>query len=239
MTKFIVIDGTDGVGKATQVALLGERLEKLGYRVIKMDFPNYDSESSAAVKMYLNGKLGENASELNPYMCGSFYAVDRFINYTQTFKKYFEEESPDGRDTIVLSDRYLSANIIHQGGKIESHKGRRDYARWCYEYECGLCGMPVEDMTVILTMPPEVSQKLMSKRYAGDETKKDIHEKDVDYLRKCIERIRESAEYLQYVDINNKKVNWKIIDCSCGDSIRTIDDINEELLSIVLNLVQS
>lgn len=239
MTKFIVIDGTDGCGKATQVKLLGEKLEQLGYRVVKMDFPNYDSDSSAAVKMYLNGELGENASELNPYMCGSFYAVDRFINYTKYFKKYFENESEDGRDTIVISDRYLSANIIHQASKIADRKERRKYIRWCYEFECEEAGMPVEDLTLILTVPAEVSQKLMSKRYNGNEAKKDIHEKDVKYLSKCIDLLKEAVDYTQYITVNNKKVNWKLLDCSDGDSIKPIEQISDEILDLVLNTIKA
>ena len=184
MAKFIVIDGLDGCGKATQVAELKKKLEERGYSVYTLDFPNYNSESSAAVKMYLNGEIGDNPSKLNPYMCASFYAVDRFINFEQKYKKIFE----DNDNTIILSDRYLSANIIYQGEKIDSDDERYDFIRWCYEYECGLCGLPIEDATIVLTLPPEVSQKLLEKRYAGDTSKKDIHEKDVNYLNECYNR---------------------------------------------------
>ena len=239
MIKFFVIDGTDGTGKATQVALLGERLEKLGYRVVKLDFPNYESNSSAAVKMYLGGELGDDPTKLNPYVCGTFYAVDRFINYIQNFKKYFENESEDGRDTVILSDRYLSANIIHQGGKIKDRKERRKYTKWCYDYECGLCGLPVEDMTIILSMPPAVSQKLMSQRYNGDESKKDIHEKNVNYLEDCVNKLNDSIDYLQYVDVNGKNVKWRLVNCSDGEKVRSIEHINDEILALVLNEIKA
>ena len=102
MAKFIVIDGLDGCGKATQTELLRERLEKMGKRVVKISFPKYDSDSSAAVRMYLEGKLGDDPTVLNPYMCGSLYAVDRFIQYVTDWKKYFDEDD----NTVIVADRY-------------------------------------------------------------------------------------------------------------------------------------
>jgi dTMP kinase len=208
MAKFIVIDGLDGCGKATQTELLRQELEKRGKKVVKIDFPKYDSDSSAAVRMYLNGELGDNPEELNPYMCGTFYAVDRFIQYMTDWKKYFEEDD----NTIVIADRYLSANIIHQGGKIESKSERDKYIKWCYTLECNLCGLPVEDATIILKITPEVSQKLMSERYNEDETKKDIHENNVEYLKDCYNRLQETLTAIrERVSIPSQ---WCSLDCS-------------------------
>ena len=126
MAKFIVIDGLDGCGKATQTDLLRQKLEEMGKRVVKIEFPKYDSDSSAAVRMYLNGELGDDPIKLNPYMCGSFYAVDRFIQYVTDWHKYFAEDD----NTVIIADRYLSANIIHQGGKIDNRDER--YRRFNY-----------------------------------------------------------------------------------------------------------
>lgn len=142
MAKFIVIDGLDGCGKATQTELLREALEKMGKKVVKIDFPKYDSDSSAAVRMYLNGELGDDPTALNPYMCGTFYAVDRFIQYVTDWKKYFDEDD----NTVVIADRYLSANIIHQGSKLNSKVDRTEYTKWCYDLECNKAGLPREDL---------------------------------------------------------------------------------------------
>src|SRR5699024_6210833 len=104
MAKLIVIDGLDGSGKATQVGLLKQYLEKISkYKIYSLSFPDYDSESSAAVKMYLSGKLGNDPEALNPYMCSSFYAIDRAIQYVTKFKQYMEDDN-----AILISDRYLS-----------------------------------------------------------------------------------------------------------------------------------
>lgn len=193
MAKFIVIDGLDGCGKATQTELLAKELEAQGKRVIKLEFPKYDSDSSMAVRMYLNGYLGDDASNLNSYMCSSFYAVDRYIQYHQENKKYFEEDD----NTVIISDRYISANIIHQGGKIKSNSEREKFVQWCYDYEHNKCGLPVEDATIILSVPIEISQKLMTERYSGDETKKDIHEKNLEYLKQCYDGLEETFKAMQ------------------------------------------
>ena len=123
MAKLIVIDGLDGSGKATQVGLLKQYLEKISkYKIYSLSFPDYDSESSAAIKMYLSGKLGNDPEALNPYMCSSFYAIDRAIQYVTKFKQYMEDDN-----AILISDRYLSANIIHQGAKIKDSEERHKF----------------------------------------------------------------------------------------------------------------
>lgn len=205
MAKFIVIDGLDGCGKATQTELLKEYLKKKGKKVVKITFPKYDSDSSAAVRMYLNGELGEDAKSINPYMCGTFYAVDRFIQFQTDWKKYFDEDD----NTVIIADRYLSANIIHQGGKLEKRDERLRYANWCYDIECLKCGLPKEDLTIVLTISPEISQKLITGRYNGDETKKDIHEADLEYLKNCYERLRWTVHDIS----SNKIANWVRICC--------------------------
>ena len=235
MAKFIVIDGLDGCGKASQTKLLKENLDKLGYDAHIISFPNYSSPSSAAVKMYLQGEIGTNAEDLNPYMCGSFYAVDRFISYHKEYRSLFEKDD----NTVILADRYLSSNIIHQGGKLINIEDRRNYAKWCYEYECELCGMPKEDLTILLTVPPSISQKLITSRYNGDNSKKDIHEANVEYLEDCYNRLVDSVDC---INNNVKDVTWEHLDCydeSSENGIKTIDEIQKTILERVLNILKN
>lgn len=231
MAKFIVIDGLDGCGKATQTDLLRQKLEEMGKRVVKIEFPKYDSDSSAAVRMYLNGELGDDPIKLNPYMCGSFYAVDRFIQYVTDWHKYFAEDD----NTIIIADRYLSANIIHQGGKIDNRDERYRYATWCYNYECYHCGLPKEDLTIVLTVKPEISQKLMTKRYNGDEAKKDIHEGNLQYLEDCYERLKWTVH-----DIGtNKLATWVRIDCENNGDIDTVENIHNKIMEQVSKILNN
>ena len=225
MAKFIVIEGLDGCGKATQTKLLKERLSKEGKKVTAISFPNYNSPSSAAVKMYLDGELGTNPSELNPYMCSSFYAVDRFIQFKKEYEQYFNED-----DRIIISDRYISANIIHQGAKLDNIIEREKFIKWCYEYECGLCGLPVEDITIMLTIKPEISQRLLLKRYNNDSSKKDIHENSLEYLEKCYDRLKHSVEVVNSMP----NMHWEMLDCSLGDTdVKCIEQISDEIYSIL------
>ena len=229
MAKFIVIDGLDGCGKATQVQRLAKYLkEELDYNVHIMSFPAYDSDSSALVKMYLGGEFGKDATKLNPYICSSFYAVDRFASFLKEYNKYFEEDD----NTIILADRYLSANIIHQASKINNTNDRHKFIKWVYDFECGLCGLPKEDMTILLTIPPEISQSLMTKRYDGNENKKDIHENSLEYLQKCYDTLEDTVNYINYSYI----AKWKWFDCSTDDkkAIKSIEEITDELITAVI-----
>ncbi|MCI8485569.1 MAG: thymidylate kinase, partial [Clostridia bacterium] len=121
MGKLFVIDGTDGSGKQTQLKKLEERLTKEGVDYKTVSFPNYDSPSSALVKMYLSGEFGDDAKQISPYIASSFYAVDRYA----TFKKDFEEYYNNGG--VILADRYTTANMIHQAGKIDNKQERKEF----------------------------------------------------------------------------------------------------------------
>ena len=224
MGKLIVIDGLDGCGKNTQTKLLYEKLKNMGKNVYMVSFPNYDSRSSDAVKMYLSGEIDKDATKLNPYLCSLFYAVDRGIQFnTELFKIYNQP------DSIILCDRYLSANIIHQGGKLESTVEAEKFFEWVYDVEVNKVNLPLEDITIVLTLPIEVSQKLMEKRYNNDESKKDIHESNIEYLKNCYNNVKRAVNHL-----NKKGYNWLNIDCSTSDGeVRTIEDIHEQIWLIV------
>ena len=116
MGKIFVIDGTDGSGKQTQFDLLKQHLDKEGIEYKTVSFPNYDSPSSSLVKMYLSGEFGENAQDVSPYIASTFYAADRYATFQKEYKKYYDEGG------IILADRYTTANMVHQAGKIKDEK---------------------------------------------------------------------------------------------------------------------
>lgn len=237
MAKFIVIDGLDGCGKALQSSLLKERLIKQGKHIESIDFPNYNSDSSAPVRMYLNKELGDNPKELNPYMCSSFYAVDRCIQYIIDWKNKFEMDN----NTIILADRYLSANVIFQGGKYDSIDRFAEFAKWCYDYECNRCGLPVEDITIILTVQPEISQQLLSNRYKNNESKKDLHESNLEYLKDLHKKIITMFELIDAGKLNLPS-KWIHIDCNeykDGKPIGILDKqvINDKIMECIQGLL--
>ena len=230
MAKLIVIDGLDGSGKATQSEILKSRLEADGYNVYKISFPNYYSKSSGPIQMYLGGEIGDNVNELSPYGCSAFYAIDRFITYIRELKKIFEDKS-----AVVIADRYVSSNIIHQASKIEDDKERIEFYRWLYDLEYIKFGLPKEDILIYLDMPVWKSQSLMSKRYDGEEDKKDLHESNKEYLNTCRKMVYKAAEYFHSIGDH-----WEMIDClrNDGDSIREINDIADEIYKLVISILK-
>jgi len=228
MGKLIVIDGLDGSGKATQVGRLYSYLQSLGKNVYKASFPEYKSDSSKAVRMYLNGELGRDPYELNPYMCSAFYAVDRAIQFTQSLLDLYSKD-----DSIILCDRYISANIIYQASKLDTEEERKKLFDWLYDTEVNKFGIPHEDITIVLSVPVDVSQKLMSKRYKDDESKKDIHESNIKFLIDCYNNMRLALNYLP-----TQGHNWVEIDCSNNSGgIRDIEDIEQDILKTIAPIV--
>ena len=157
MGKLIIIEGLDGCGKSTQTALLEKYFqnENINYKKIKL--PDYESKSSALVKMYLGGEFGENADDVNAYAAGAFYAVDRFASYKLDWGKDYEA------GTLILADRYATSNSIYQMEKIDEAKWD-EYLDWSADFEYNKIGIPKPDLVIFLDMPVEVSQKLMTSR---------------------------------------------------------------------------
>lgn len=213
-SKLIVIDGLDGSGKATQTKLLCERLQQQGYKARTVSFPDYESDSSALVKMYLAGKLGTSPDDVNAYAASSFYAVDRVVSYLNEWGKDYAAYD------YIIADRYTTSNIIHQMSKVAENE-RESYTEWLFDYEYNRLALPAPDMVFFLDVDPDVSQRLMAERYKGDESKKDIHESNMAYLLRC----RESALYAI------EKLGWLRICCSRNGEMRTIEDINDELIA--------
>ena len=215
MGKLFVIDGTDGSGKQTQFQKLQERLDKEGIEYKTVSFPNYDSPSSSLVKMYLSGKFGENAKDVSPYIASTFYAADRYATYKKDLEEYYNNGG------LILADRYTTANMVHQAGKISDEKEREKFLNWLWDFEFNLYGLPVPTEAFFLNMPPEYAFKLMENRKNKftHEDKKDIHERDKNHI------IDSYNAACSLVD----KYNWYEVKCVKEDKIRTIEDIHEEI----------
>ena len=194
--SLIVIEGLDGSGKATQTKLLADSFEKRGIAFKKVSFPDYESQSSALVKMYLNGEIG-SLDEVNIYAASNFYSLDRYISYMRVWKNDYLS----GKN--IIADRYTTSNICHQMSKLPENEWD-GYIEWLEHYEYVMLGLPKPDVVIYLDMAPEASQKLMLSRYSGDENKKDLHERNVDYLLHCRKAALFAAE----------KLGWQVIKCS-------------------------
>lgn len=212
----ISIEGTDGSGKHTQQQLLSESLKELGYTVFDQSFPNYQSPSSMPVKMYLNGDFGDSADSLTAYEASALYAVDRLCTFKQTVKSHY-----DGGE-IILFDRYVQSNFIHQCSKIEDEDEREKYLNWISDLEFNKFNLPKPDLIFFIEMPVEKSLELARARETYKaETQKDVLEENTEYMRKSYNTGLSLA----------RKFDWTIIHCTNDDgSVKGINEIHDEIM---------
>ena len=224
MGKLIIFEGLDGSGKGTQTALTAQKLAARGVDLRQITFPDYASESSALVKMYLAGAFGQKPDDVNAYAASSFYAVDRYASYKTGWGAFYRDGG------LVLSDRYTTSNAVHQCSKLPPAQWD-GFLNWLFDFEYQKIGIPAPDAVVYLAVDPQVSQRLLAARYHGDDSKKDIQEKDLDYLA----RSRAAAEYCA------KALGWKRIDCTAdgpqGKTMRTVEQINDEILAYLRDIL--
>ena len=213
--RLLVIEGLDGSGKATQAKLLAAALAADGLPVRQVSFPNYASESSALVRMYLAGQFGQKPDDVNAYAASSFFAVDRYASYKTDWGAFYRDGG------VVLADRYTTSNGAHQCSKLppEAWDG---YLEWLFRFEYDLLGLPAPDAVIYLRVDPAVSQKLMTARYHGDESRKDIQERDLEYLA----RSRAAAEYCA------RKLGWQAVECARNGEMRPVEEIGREVLAL-------
>lgn len=208
MGRLLVLEGLDGSGKSTQTERLREALLAAGEAVRQIKLPDYDAPSSTLVRQYLAGDFGDDPQAVNAYAASSFYAVDRVASFLLDWKKDYDAGS------LILADRYTTSNPIYQMTKLPREEWD-GFLAWADDYEFGKLELPRPDRVIFLDMPVEVSQKMMSRRYEGDEAKKDVHERNVQFLNAC----REAALYTA------ERWNWSVVRCWEGEEPRTIDAI--------------
>lgn len=224
--KIIAIEGTDGSGKQTQTKKLIERLKKENYDVYSISFPNYSSESSAPVRMYLNGDMGNTPSDVSAKAASIFFAVDRYITYKKEFEQLYKQ-----KNKVFVFDRYTASNIIHQGSKLMTEAKVDDiklneFVLWLSTLEHEDLKIPKADITIYLNVPLNYTKKLRENRSnkIDNGEKQDIHESNDDYLNTCAYTGLAAATLL----------NWQVIECVQNGIMRDADSIAEEIWQIII-----
>jgi dTMP kinase len=225
--KFIVIDGTDGSGKATQAKLLINRFRKRKQKVRTIDFPQYDNNFfGKLVGRYLSGEFG-SSSQVSPYLASVLYAADRFET-----KQKIEKWLKDG--CVVIADRYASSNQIHQGGKIRDNKKRKDFLGWLEEMEYGVFKIPRPDAIIYLDVPIKFNLQLLQNKSAQDRKKylkgkKDIHESDLKHMQDA----KNSA-----IKLIKKNNHWIKINCIKKGELMSIEEIGDIIWNKVSEIIK-
>ncbi|MBW7953550.1 dTMP kinase [Candidatus Dojkabacteria bacterium] len=214
---FIVIDGTDGSGKATQTKIIKDHLLTRKFDVELMDFPQYGSPGAAMVEEYLNGRLGK-LEDIDAYQASILFAIDRFSAATK-IRRYLSENK------IVIANRYTSSNIGHQAGKIQNKTEREKFIKWLLDLEYDILKLPVPDKTILLYLDPAVGQKRVGKKgyrsYLKGK-KSDIHEDSIDHLSKAAKAYKEVAV----------KQEWTIINAD-----QTIEQVTQDIITVLNDIL--
>ena len=221
MGIFVDLEGLDGSGKTTQTELICKRLQEDGIDFRQIKLPDYDSDSSILVRKYLAGDFGKNAGDVNSYAASVLYAADRFASYTEKWGADYRAGK------LIFADRYTPANALYQMTKLDKSEWD-SFLEWLFDFEYEKIGIPAPDKVIFLDMPVEVSQRLMTSRYGGDETKKDVHEANVEFLNAC----REAALYAA------QKYGWSVVNCAENGEPLPIEVINDEVYKILLDVLK-
>lgn len=212
--KLIVIEAPDSSGKATQAKRLYEFLKKQHAKVRKVEFPNYDSDSSFLIKKYLNGEFGENPESVDPYVASTFYTIDRYMSFNNDWGEFYNNNG------IVVADRYTTSNMVHQAAKFHSEQEKEKYLKWLWEYEFEIFKLPVPDVVFFLDVPPEFREKLLQERnIQNPDSGKDIHEKNSQHLFHAYNNALEVA----------LKYGWQIINCTENGQLKPVEVIHKKI----------
>ena len=220
--KLIVLEGIDGSGKSAQFRRLCAKLEQDGIEYNHIVFPRYDQESSALIRMYLQGEFGTKPSDVNAYTASTFFAVDRFASYKKDWGSTYESGG------LFLSDRYTTSNAVHQGSKL-SEEELPAFFRWLDDLEHEKMGLPRPDLVIYLDVDIETSLARMRRREAKTHTHADIHEQDVEYLRRCLRTAELAADHFGWTRIALKKDGEE----------REIDEKNQEIYRIIRSVIDN
>lgn len=221
MGKLIAIDGLDGSGKSTQCELLYNELTAQGKNVRLVSFPRYDSVGSTLVKLYLDGKLGSDPGDTNPYAASTFYAVDRYYSYRTEWEEFYKEP-----DSVIIAARYTTANAVHQLSKLERDDWD-DFLSWLIDFEYVKLGLPKPDLVLYLEMKPEISLELIKRRNSETGAHSDIHENNEEYLNACYKAALYSSD----------KMGWERIQCYDGKDPLSIDEIQAKIMEKAVMLL--
>lgn len=207
--RLVVLSGIDGSGKTTQAALLAGRLREEGRPVRLLSFPRYeDGFFGELIQRYLHGEFAGSAGEVSPYLAALPYACDRWEAASE-LGRWLDEGA------VVISNRYVAANMAHQGSKIESTRERRLFWEWIERLEYGVFRVPRPHLCVLLDMPPQVAARLLEARPEDERIafQDDIHESDPRHLELTAQAYREIAAGAPSAQLGTGR-RWAVVACA-------------------------
>ena len=215
--KLIVLEGAcDGIGKSTQIALLIDKLKKADKEYVTHHYPSYNEPQAKIAEMYQDGELGDH-KKLSPYFIYSSYALDRAVSWIKELKEEYESGK------VILCDRYSTSSLIYQSTLFDDEIEKEKFINFVFDYEYDLLKNKKPDLVIFLTAPYDIIESFSRKREEETSDKKSVHENDLSYMRKVYDNANELA----------KRFNWKIVNYMDGERVKTVDEISEEIASII------
>jgi len=214
MSKLYVIDGLDGSGKGTITTRLQQHYHAAGITARRISFPNYESESGALVRMYLDGRLGGTPEDTGPHAASTMFAIYRYISDRCDWGDFYR----DG-DGIIIADRYTTANAVHQMTKIPQQQWD-SFLDWLFDFEYNKLGLPAPDTVIYLDMLPHLSQRTITARSIAQNRTVDIHETDTSHLEKA----RRAGLYAA------ERFGWNVVASHQNGDLRSLDEVFDEIL---------
>ena len=216
--KLVVVEGScDGIGKSTQYDLLCKHLKNDGKEIEKHHFPSYNTYQGVPVEKYLKGEFGQ-PNELSPYFINSLYAVDRAVTWYTALKKSYEEGK------IIILDRYTTSSLIYQSALIDDVEEKKRFVDYVIDFEYHKMGIKEPDKVIFLHAPFDLVTEMRRARKQNEGIENDIHESNLEFMKKVYDSAMFIADYL----------SWDRVKCNQGDKMRDIEDIHEEVYSLVM-----
>ncbi len=215
--KLIVVEGAcDGIGKTTQYEMLCNHLRSDGILIANHHFPTYGMYQGSLVEKYLDDHFGEPKS-LSPYFINSLYAIDRGITWLTELKKEFEEGK------IILLDRYTTSSLIYQSALIEDLDKKKEFIDYVCDFEYNKLGIQRPDRVIFLYAPFDLVSEIRNARKQNEGIENDIHERDLEFMKKVYENAMFVADYL----------GWDKVECNDGNKMRKIEDIHNDIYRLI------
>ena len=200
---FIVLEGLDGAGKSTQIALLREYFADRGVESAYIHFPRFDAPVyGELIARFLRGEFG-GVDRVDPYLVALLFAGDRAEAAPQ-IRQWLAEGK------VVLLDRYVHSNIGYQCAKLPAGEERRRLARWILDLEFGHNAIPRPDLSLFLDVPFSFTERKLTAAREGDDRSylqgaDDIHESSL-ALQRAVREV--------YLDTATFDPTLRVVDCS-------------------------
>lgn len=142
----LVLEGIDGAGKATEIALLAKHFRRKGIKVSVFDFPRYETTAGRLIKTILS----RNVDTVSPYVLAVPFALDRALVASRICVA--RERG------VVLCNRYTPSNMAFHGARLPRIQWST-FIKFVEDLEYEDLSLPKPDLVIFLDIPVHAAQR--------------------------------------------------------------------------------